>query len=147
MITQEEKEAERKIQEAQQVVENTQRARDLARKILEAKEYKALLDKEIKEATEELTQIATENPDWFKNEEGKVMKSCNLGVAKLAWRSQSPSYYFNHKDINLIGKFIETYPESAKIEFRKMDNIELDEFGIEVKTFQPKLNVEKSDEV
>jgi threonyl-tRNA synthetase len=146
MFIQEEKEAQKQVVEAVQVVETTQKARDLARKILEAKEYKALLDKEIKEATEELTEIANKNPDWFKDENGKFRKSCNLGAAKLVWKTASPVYNFNEKNKELIGKFIDDYPSSIGFTFKNMQNIDLAAYGIEVKTNEAKLVVEKSDD-
>ena len=120
----------------------TQRAKELALKIMEAQEYKALLDKEIREAKNELTVLAENNPQWFTSE-GKPVKYCLFGEAKLVWKTASPTYSFSHSNQALIVKFLEDYPKSIGFEFKKMDNVPLEDYGITAKKNDPKLNIEK----
>ncbi len=131
-----------KEKESKEQLADTQKARELTRKVLELKQFKASADEEMKEALAELQELADEHPEWFRDADGKVMKSCDFGSAKLVWESQSPQYSFGHSDLDLIGKFVKKYPKSLDFRLKSMKNIDLEEFGIQIKEFAPKLVVE-----
>lgn len=131
--------------ESKEHLAKTQKARELARQVLELKERKADADEKIKEAVAELQKMASENPEWFTDAGGNKLKSCDLGSAKLVWQTPSPQYSFNHADLDLIGKFVKKYPKSLDYKLKSMQNIDTEEFGIAVKVFEPKLVVEVSE--
>jgi hypothetical protein len=131
--------------ESKEQLETTQKARELARQVLELKERKADADEKIKEAVAELQVMATQNPEWFTDAGGNKLKSCELGSAKLVWQTPSPQYSFNHTNLDLIGQFVKKYPKSIDYKLKAMQNIDTEEFGITVKVFEPKLVVEVSE--
>jgi hypothetical protein len=136
------KNLKRKEQEAEKLQDAIDKARQLARTVLDQKQKKSECDEAIKEAISQLTKLAEENPDWFKDTEGKQTKTSDFNAFKLVWKTAASKYQFKEIVLANIVAFAEKFPKSISFELKTITNIDLEQFGIEKTEGKTTLTVE-----
>jgi vacuolar-type H+-ATPase subunit H len=130
-----------KPENTEAAIEALETAKRLAKEIIDWKAVKKEADEIIKQNTAELTELSKKNPQWFEVE-GEKVNTAVLGETKLVWKKPATSYTFNHKDVEVIANFIETYPKSIDFKLKAMQNIDFNDWGITAHVAEPKLEVE-----